>query len=122
MNFELIIVDFSMFINDIIIVAIYINDILFINFDKIDIQIIKNRFYKKFEMIDLNLYIYYFDIMIVKDYINRILRFEQIIYIEKFLINHNMIESTIILTFIINDKFYIIEDDFVIIKKSHHVY
>ena len=65
-----------MFINDIIIVVIYINNILFINLDKIDIQAIKDKLYKKFEMIDLNLYIYYFDIMIVKNRINRILRFK----------------------------------------------
>ena len=33
-----------------------------------------------------------------------------------------MIESTIILTFIINDKFYIVENDFVIIEKFRYVY
>ena len=76
MNFEFIVINFLIFINDIIIVAIYINDILFINFDKVDIQIIKNKFYEKFKIIDLNLYIYYFDITIVKDRINRILRFK----------------------------------------------
>ena len=65
-----------MFINNIIIVIIYINNILFINFNKVDIQAIKNRFYKKFKMIDLNLCIYYFDMIIVKDYINRIIRLE----------------------------------------------
>ena len=37
---------------------------------------IKNKFYKKFEIIDLNSYIYYLDIMIVKNRINRIIRFE----------------------------------------------
>ena len=37
---------------------------------------IKNKLYKKFEIINLNLYIYYFDIMIVKNYVNRILRFK----------------------------------------------
>ena len=76
LNFEFIVIDFSIFINNIIIIIIYINDILFINFDKIDIQTIKNKLYKKFKIIDLNLYIYYFDIIIVKDYINRILRLE----------------------------------------------
>ena len=33
-----------------------------------------------------------------------------------------MIESTIILIFIINNKFYIVENNFVIIEKSHHAY
>ena len=73
-------------------------------------------------MIDLNLYIYYFNITIIKNYINRILRFKQIIYIENFLINYNIIKSTIISTFIINDKFYIVENNFVIIKESRHIY
>ena len=37
LNFEFIIINFLMFINNIIIIVIYINDILFINFDKVDI-------------------------------------------------------------------------------------
>ena len=37
LNFEFIVMNFLIFINNIIIVIIYINDILFINFDKIDI-------------------------------------------------------------------------------------
>ena len=37
LNFEFIIIDFLMFINDIIIVIIYMNNILFINLDKVDI-------------------------------------------------------------------------------------
>ena len=76
LNFEFIAVDLSMFINNIIIVVIYVNDILFMNFNKVDIQIIKNKLYEKFEIIDLNLYIYYLDITIAKNHINRILRLE----------------------------------------------
>ena len=37
---------------------------------------IKNRFYDKFEMTDLNSCIYYLNIIIIKDRVNRILRFE----------------------------------------------
>ena len=33
-----------------------------------------------------------------------------------------MIEFAIISILIINDKFYIVEDDFVIIKESRHIY
>ena len=122
MNFEFIVINLSIFINNIIIIIIYVNDILFINFDKINIQAIKNKLHKKFKMIDLNLYIYYFDITITKDRVNRILRFKQIIYIKKFFINHDMIKLMIVLIFIINDKFYIVENNFVIIKKSYYVY
>ena len=92
------------------------------NLDKIDIQAIKNKLYKKFEMIDLSLYIYYFDMMIAKNRINRILHFKQIIYIEKFFIDHNIIKSIVISILIINDKFYIIKNDFVIIEEFRHVY
>ena len=73
-------------------------------------------------MIDLSLCIYYFDITIVKNRINRILRFEQTIYIKKFFIDYNIIESAIILILIINDKFYIVENDFIIIKESRYIY
>ena len=76
LNFEFIVIDFSMFINNIIIVVIYINEILFINLDKVDMQTIINKFHKKFKIIDLSLYIYYFDLTIIKNRINRILRFE----------------------------------------------
>ena len=65
-----------MFINDIIIIVIYVNNILFIDFDKVDIQAIKNKLYEKFEIIDLNLYIYYLDMTIAKNRVNRILRLE----------------------------------------------
>ena len=60
--------------------------------------------------------------IIVKNRINRILRFKQIIYIKKFFINHNIVESTIILILIINNKFYVIENDFVIIEEFRYVY
>ena len=75
MDFEFIIIDFSIFVNNIIIIIIFINDILFINFDKKN-QRFKNKFRKRFEIIDLNKYVYYFEIIIIKDRINRILRFK----------------------------------------------
>ena len=33
-----------------------------------------------------------------------------------------MIKLVVILIFIINDKFYVVEDDFIIIEKFRHVY
>ena len=61
--------------NNIIIITIYINDILFIDLDKKKIQNIKNKLNKKFKIIDFEFYIYYFKIIIVKNHANRILRF-----------------------------------------------
>ena len=37
---------------------------------------IKDKLYKKFEIIDLNLYIYYLNITIIKNRVNYILRFK----------------------------------------------
>ena len=61
--------------NNIIIVIIYINDILFADLDKKEIQDIKNKLNKKFKIINFEFYIYYFKIIIIKNRINRILRF-----------------------------------------------
>ena len=51
-----------------IIITIYINNILIINFNKIDIKYIKNNFNIKFYILNLNLYIYYLNIIIKKSY------------------------------------------------------
>ena len=58
----------------------------------------------------------------MKDYVNRILRLKQTIYIKFFFINYNITELTIISKFIINNKFHIIENDFIIIEESRHAY
>ena len=92
------------------------------NLDKADIQATKNKLHKKFEMIDLSSYIYYLDITIAKNRVNRILRLEQTTYIKKFFIDHDIIESIVISILIIDDKFHTVENDFVIIKKSHYIY
>ena len=54
-----------MFIN--IIITFYINIILIIDFNKFDIQRIKNNFNIKFYISNLKLYIYYFDIIVKKN-------------------------------------------------------
>ena len=61
--------------NNIIIVIIYVNDILFANLDKKKIQNIKNKLNKKFKIMIFKSYIYYSKTIIIKNRINRILRF-----------------------------------------------
>ena len=72
-NFEFIIVNFFIFINNIIIIAIYINDILFVDFNKKIKKNIKYKWNEKFEITNFEFYIYYLEINIVKNRINRIL-------------------------------------------------
>ena len=51
-----------------IIVALYINNIQIIDFNKDDIKRIKKDFNIKFYIINIRLYIYYLDIIIKKNY------------------------------------------------------
>ena len=67
-----------------IIITFYINDILIINFNKFDIQYIKNNFNVKFYILNLRLYIYYFDIIVKKDYYIEIIYLNQTIYVTRF--------------------------------------
>ena len=51
-----------------IIITLYVNNILIIDFNKFDIQCIKNNLNVKFYISNLKLYIYYFDIIVKKNY------------------------------------------------------
>ena len=112
LSFKSIATNLSIFTNNIIIIAIYINDILLANSDKAEIQRIKNKLYDKFEITNLESYIYYLDIIVIKDRINRILRLNQKDYIKKFLKEYNIISSALSSTFINNNKFHTIKDNF----------
>ena len=50
-----------------IIITFYINNVLIIDFNKFNIQRIKNNFNVKFYISNLKLHIYYFDIIIKKN-------------------------------------------------------
>ena len=50
-----------------IIIALYINNLLIINYNKIIIQAIKTAFNVKFYILNLKLYIYYLDIIIKRN-------------------------------------------------------
>ena len=122
MGFELIAANLSIFTNSIIIIAIYVNDILLANFDKAEIQRIKNKLYNKFEITNLGPYIYYLDIIVIRDHINRILRLNQKGYIKKFLEEYDIISSTPSPTSINNNKFHTTKDNFTPINQSRYIY
>ena len=68
--------NYSVFINSRIniIITLYVNNVLIIKFNYIDIQRIKKALNIKFYIIDLRSYIYYLKIIIIRNYINRIIR------------------------------------------------
>ena len=57
-----------------IIVALYMNDVLITDLNKIDIQRIKKALNNKFYMFDLKSYVYYLDIIVKRDHVVDILR------------------------------------------------
>ena len=85
-------VDFNVFIDFIIniIVALYINDVFIINSFRANIQRVKNALYAKFKMSDLDFCAYYLNIIISRDRLNRTFRLRQLVYIERFLKQHNI--------------------------------
>ena len=81
----------SVFINvkKSIIIALYMNDILITDLNKIDIQRIKKALNDKFYMFDLRPYVYYLDIIVKRDRIVDILRLKQAVYVTRFLKHFN---------------------------------
>ena len=122
MGFKLIAINLSVFTNNIIIIAIYVNDILLANLDKVEIQRIKNKLYNKFEITNLESYIYYLDMIVTRDRTNRILRLSQKGYIKKFLKEYDITSSAPSLTSINSDKFHTTKDNFTSIDQSRYIY
>ena len=56
-----------------IIIILYIDNILIIDYSKIAIQRVKNKLNIKFHILDLRLYIYYLSITIKRDYYSNII-------------------------------------------------
>ena len=68
-----------------IIIALYMNDILIIDLNKIDIQRIKKALNDKFHMFDLGSCVYYLGIIVKRNRVVDILRLGQAAYVTRFL-------------------------------------
>ena len=79
-----------MFNNDRIIIIIYVNNLLFVDFDKKFIQKIKKILHKRFQMININLFVYYFDINVQRNKQQQTFYFNQKVYLKKIIRNYNM--------------------------------
>ena len=90
LDFEPIAADYSVFSNNFIIIAIYVNDILLAGPNKKEIQGIKDKFHERFKMTNSDACNYYLDITVIRDPVNRILRLGQTGYVQKFITEHGM--------------------------------
>jgi hypothetical protein len=83
-------VEFNVFMKDDIMIVIYVNDLIFIEFDLAIIFWLKNALNESFEMSDLKSCIYYLDMMIFKNRRLKLLILNQSVYVEQMLQNHEM--------------------------------
>ncbi len=83
-------VKFNVFMKNDIMIVIYVNDLIFTEFDFAIIFWLKNVLHERFEMSDLKSCIYYFDMMIVKNRHLRLLFLNQSVYVKQMLQNHEM--------------------------------
>ena len=83
-------VDQSVFFNDKIIIAIYVNDLLIVEFNKKFIQQIKQALSERFQMTNMNLLVYYLSMNVTRNRQQRTLCLSQKVYLKKILKNHEM--------------------------------
>lgn len=75
--------DHSVFVKDSTYIAIYVDDLLLIGPDKVDIQQIKDQLSQRFSMTDLGPIAFYLGMTVTRDRQNRILRLGQRSYLEE---------------------------------------
>ena len=90
LGFTPLVSDYSVFINERIIIDVYVNDILIVGSSKSEIQTIKDRLSETFQMTDLGPVSYYLGMKVTRDRPNRIIRLSQAGYVEQILKDHGM--------------------------------
>ena len=111
-----------MFTNGTTIIAIYVDDILLSGPNKSEIQGIKDKLNKKFEMTDLGHCAYYLGMTVRRDRANRILRLGQAGYVEKFIADHGMWECKGTPTPMGTEKYQASDEDFQATDDSRTAY
>ena len=98
-------------------VIIYVNDLLILKFNRLKIANFKQKFSKRFRIIDLNSIVHYLKLKIQRNRTTKIIRFNQKFYLRKIITNfnfnnlkkvENFINSKIILKFIF-ENFIVID-------------
>ena len=79
-------IDFSVFKHseNKMIVIIYVNDLLIIDFNEKNIIAFKKSFSKRFRIKNLNFVFFYLNVKITRDRVNKIMHFNQTTYIKQF--------------------------------------
>jgi hypothetical protein len=92
-------VEFNVFMKNEIMIAIYVNDLIFTKFNLATIFWLKNALNERFEMSDLNSCTYYLDMMIFRNRRLKQLILNQSIYVEQRIRDHEMWDCKSLITF-----------------------
>ena len=115
-------VDLSVFFNKKLIIVIYVDDILLIEFNSEHIVAIKRIFNERFKMIDLSSFRFYLNMNIERNRSNRILFLNQKIYLKKIFKNHDMWKCKSVAIFMNNNVLKVVDSDHVVTAGQRHVY
>ena len=115
-------VDLSVFSNDKVIMIIYVDDLLIIEFNRDCIQQVKLTSNKRFDMTNMRFLCYYLNMSIERDRFNRILYFNQKTYLKKILRDHDMWDSKFVVIFINVNRLKIVDLDHVVFVDQRFTY
>ena len=115
-------VDFNVFFNEKLIIVIYVDNIFLIEFNLKHIVVVKRTFNKRFKMINLNLFSFYLNISIKRDWSNRILFFNQKIYLKKIFKNYDIWKCKSIIIFMNNNILKVFDFSHLVIAEQRYVY
>jgi hypothetical protein len=116
-------VEFNVFMKNDIMIVIYVNDLIFTEFDLAIIFWLKNVLHERFEMNDLKSCIYYLDMMIVKNRRFKLLFLNQSVYVKQMLRDHEMWDCKFFVIFM-NVSCYLIKifDEYTVDKNLRTSY
>ena len=116
-------VDQSVFCDEKTIIIIYVDDLLITNLNKQFNKNIKTIFNKQFHIIDFDFMIHYFDMKFDRNKFQRILWFNQRVYLKKNFKNHDFFDNKSIVIFIkISTKLKIVFIEYIVNFNFKHIY
>ena len=112
-----------MFCDEKTIITIYVDDLLITNFNKQFNKNIKTIFSKQFHMIDFDFITHYFDIKLDRNKFQRILWFNQRVYLKKNFKNHDFFDNKSIVIFMkISTKLKVAFIEYIVNFDFKHIY
>ena len=115
-------VDLSVFSNDKVIIVIYVDNLLIIEFNRDYVQQVKLILNKRFDMTKMRFFCYYLSMSIERDRFNRILYFSQKTYLKKILRDHDIWDSKFVVILMNVNDLKIVDLDHVVFVDQRLTY